>query len=47
MGAVSEGRKNIFIPDVWAILPERPDFAAALVAVQEALESYGKEKGIL
>jgi hypothetical protein len=42
-----EGRKNIFIPDVWAILPERPDFAAALVAVQEALESYGKEKGIL
>ena len=42
-----EGRKNIFIPDVWAILPERPDFAAALVAVQEALEAYGKEKGIL
>lgn len=41
------GRKNIFIPDVWAIVPERPDFAAALVAVQSALETYGKEKGIL
>jgi hypothetical protein len=43
----AEGRKNIFIPDLWAILPERPDFAEALVAVQSALESYGKEKGIL
>jgi len=42
-----EGRKNIFIPDVWAIIPERPDFAEALVAVQAALESYGKEKNIL
>ncbi len=42
-----EGRKNIFIPDVWAIIPERPDFAAALAAVQSALEAYGKEKGIL
>lgn len=41
------GRKNIFIPDVWAIIPDRPDMAAALVAVQSALEAYGKEKGIL
>jgi len=41
------GRKNIFIPDVWAIIPERPDMAAALVAVQSALEAYGKEQGIL
>lgn len=41
------GIKNIFIPDVWAIIPDRPDMAAALVAVQTALENYGKEKGIL
>jgi hypothetical protein len=41
------GRKNIFIPDVWALIPERPDFAEALVKVQAALESYGKEQGIL
>jgi hypothetical protein len=41
------GRKNIFIPDVWALIPTRPDFAEALVLVQAALESYGKEQGIL
>lgn len=41
------GRKNIFIPDLWAIIPERPDMAQALLAVQAALEAYGKENGIL
>lgn len=41
------GRRNIFIPDVWALIPTRPDFAEALVLVQAALESYGKEQGIL
>jgi hypothetical protein len=42
-----EGRKNIFIPDLWAEVSSREDFATALAAVQNALESYGKEKGIL
>lgn len=41
------GRKNIFIADLWALVPTRPDFAQALVQVQAALESYGKEQGIL
>jgi len=42
-----EGRKNIFIPDIWSEVSAREDFAVALLAVQEALEAYGKEKGIL
>jgi hypothetical protein len=42
-----EGRKNIFIPDIWSEVDAREDFAAALLAVQAALEAYGKEKGIL
>jgi hypothetical protein len=42
-----EGRKNIFIPDIWAETEAREDFSAALLAVQTALEAYGKEKGIL
>jgi hypothetical protein len=42
-----EGRKNIFIPDIWSEVAAREDFAGALSAVQTALEAYGKEKGIL
>ena len=42
-----EGRKNIFIPDIWAEAAIRPDFALALSNVQAALEAYGKEKGVL
>jgi hypothetical protein len=42
-----EGRKNIFIPDIWSEVSAREDFASALIAVQKALEDYGKEKGIL
>ena len=42
-----EGRKNIFIPDIWSEVSAREDFAIALIAVQKALEDYGKEKGIL
>jgi hypothetical protein len=41
------GRKNIFIPDLWALVPTRPDFAEALTQVQTALEAYGKENNIL
>jgi hypothetical protein len=42
-----QGRKNIYIADLWSEVATRPDFAAALGAVQAALEAYGKEKGIL